>query len=75
MKPTRYTILLIIFISTSVHISFNYVPIIRRPYFIYATLVHFVLYAWLSGVVVEMRLIPTSTPESHPYRVKNTGVA
>jgi len=38
-KPTRCTLLLSIFISTSVHVSGNYVPIIRRTYCIYATLV------------------------------------
>ena len=39
MKPTGCTLLLSIFISTSVHVSGNYVPIIRRTYCIYATLV------------------------------------
>ena len=38
MKPTRCTLLLRIFFSTSVHVSGNYVPIIRRTYCIYATL-------------------------------------
>ena len=38
MKPTRCTLLLSIFISTSVHVSGNYLPIIRRTYCIYATL-------------------------------------
>jgi len=38
MKPTRCTLLLSIFISTSVHVSDNYVSIIRRTYCIYATL-------------------------------------
>ena len=32
MKPTRCTLLLSIFISTSLHVSGNYVPIIRRNY-------------------------------------------
>jgi len=32
MKPAMYTVLLSIFISTSVHVSGNYVPIIRRTY-------------------------------------------
>jgi len=49
MKPTRCTLLLTILISTSLHVSGNYVPIIRRTYCIYATLVFFVLYGWLSG--------------------------
>ena len=38
MKPTRCTLLLSIFISNSLHVSGNYVPIIRRTYCIYATL-------------------------------------
>jgi len=38
MKPTRCTPLLSIFISTSVHVSGNYVSIIRKTYYIYATL-------------------------------------
>jgi len=42
MKPTRCTLLLSIFISTSLHVSGNYVPIIRRNC-IYATLVFFTL--------------------------------
>jgi len=46
MKPTRCTILLSIFISTSLHVSGNYVPIIRRTYCIYWTLVFFTLYGW-----------------------------
>jgi hypothetical protein len=50
MKPTRCTPLLSIFISTSVHVSGNYVRIIRRTYCIYATLVFFTLYGWLSGL-------------------------
>ena len=39
MKPTGLTLLLGIFISTSVHVSGNYVPIIRRTYCLCATLV------------------------------------
>jgi len=38
MQPTRCTILLSIFISTSLHVSGNYVPISRETYCIYATL-------------------------------------
>ena len=49
MKPTRCTLFLSIFISTSVHVLGNYVPIIRRTLCIYATLVFFTLYGWLSG--------------------------
>jgi len=44
MKPNRCTLFLGIFILTSVHVSGNYVPIIRRTYCIYATLVFFTLY-------------------------------
>jgi len=46
-KPTRCTLLLSIFISTSLHVSGNYAPIIRRTYCICATLVFFTLYRWL----------------------------
>jgi len=52
--------LLSIFISTSVHVSDIYVPIIGRTDCIYVTLVFFVLYWWLSGLLVRMR------HESHP---------
>jgi len=38
-SPTRCTLLLSIFISTSLHVSGNYVTIIRRTYCIYETLV------------------------------------
>ena len=40
-KPKKCTLILSIFISTSLHISGNYVSIIRRTYFIYATLILF----------------------------------
>jgi len=43
MKPTGWTLVLSIFISTSVHVSGNCVTIIRRTYFIYATQLFFVL--------------------------------
>ena len=66
MKPTRCTLILSIFISPSLHVSGNYVPIIRSIYCIYATLVFFTVYGWLSGLLVGMGLIPTSRPESHP---------
>jgi len=55
MKPTRCTLLLSIFISTSLHVSGNYMPIIRTAYRIYGTLVFFILYGWLSGLLVGMR--------------------
>ena len=47
MKPTRCTLLLSIFISTSLHVSGNYVPIIRRNYCIYGTLVGTAVAQWL----------------------------
>ena len=50
MKPTRCTLLLSTFISNSLRVSGNWVPIIRRTYCIYATLVFFTLYGWLSGL-------------------------
>ena len=54
MKPTRCTRLLSIFISTSPHVSRNCVPTIRRAYCIYATLVFFSLYGWMSGLHLLM---------------------
>ena len=51
MKPARCTLLLSIFISTFLHVWGNYVPIIRRTYCIYAKLVFFILYRWLSGLL------------------------
>ena len=47
MYPTRCTLLLSIFTSTSLHVSGNCVPIIRRTYCIYATLVFFTLFTIL----------------------------
>ena len=67
MKPTGCTPLLSIFISTSLHVSGNYVPIIRRTYCIYATLIFFTLYGWLSG-----RDQPTRQPpiQSEKYQCR-----
>jgi len=53
MKPTMCTLLLSVFISTSLHVSGNYVTIIRGTYSIYATLVFFTLYGWLSGLLQQ----------------------
>ena len=53
MKPTRCTLILGTFISTSLHVSGNYVLIIRRTYCICATLVFFTLYRWLSGLLIR----------------------
>ena len=58
MKPARCTLLLSVFISISLHVSANYVPIIRRTYCIYKTLAFFTLYGWQSGL-----LLPTSRQE------------
>ena len=60
-KPAGSTLLHSIFISTSLHVSGNSVPIIRRTYCIYATPVFFTVYGWLSGLPVGMRLV-TSQP-------------
>jgi len=68
LKPNRCTLLLSIFISTSLHVSGNYVPIIRRTYCIYATLVFFTLYGWLSGLLVGMRLVSTKSHPNHQTR-------
>jgi len=73
MKPTMCTLLLGIFISNSLHVWGNYVPIIRRTYCIYATLVFFTLYGWLSGLLVEMRLVSSQTADCHPYKVISAG--
>jgi len=43
MNPTSCTLILSIFISNSLHVSDNYVPIIRRTYCTYETLVFFIL--------------------------------
>jgi len=51
MKPTRCTLLHSIFISTSVHVSGNYVPVIRKTYCNYATLVFSTLYGRLSDLL------------------------
>ena len=65
MKPTRCTLLLSRFISTSLYVSGKCVPIIRRTYCIYATLVFFTLYGWLTG-------LQTSQPpiESEKYQCR-----
>jgi len=45
-------------------ISDNYVPIIRRTYCIYGTLVFFTLYGWLSGRADQTEW---KIPVSHRY--------
>jgi len=73
-KPTRFTLPLSIFISTSLHVSGNYVIVIRRTYFIYAGISHSVWVAVWSAGWDETSLIPTSRPDSQPYRVRNTSI-
>jgi len=70
MKPTRCTLLLSIFISPSLHVSGNYVPIIRRTYCIYMTLVFFILYGGLSGLLVGMRSHPNQRSRQPPTQNK-----
>ena len=50
MKPTGCTLLLSIFISTPLHVSGDYLPIIGRICCVYAALVFFTRYGWLSGL-------------------------
>jgi len=78
MKSTRWTLLLSTFISTSLHVSGNHVPIIRRTYCIYATLVFsFCMggdnhpYRWPQPPIQNEKY----QCRSHPYTVKNTSVA
>jgi len=66
MKSIRCTLLLSIFISTSLHVSGNYVLIIRRTYCIYATLVFFTLNGWLSGLQTRQ---PPIQSEKYQCRV------
>jgi len=44
------TLFLSIFISNSLHVSGNYVPITRRNFCIYVTVVFFNVYLWPSGL-------------------------
>ena len=65
MKRTRCTLILSIFISTSLHVSVNYVSIIRRYYCIHAKLVFISLYGWLSGLQTRQ---PPIENEKYHYR-------
>jgi len=65
MKPARCTLILSIFISTSVHVSCNYVPIIRRNYCIYATLIFFIPCGWPSGM--QIRQLPIQSKNTSTY--------
>jgi len=67
MKPVMCTPLLSIFISTSLHVSGNYVPIISRTYCISATLVFFTLYRWLSGL--QQTRQPSIQNEKYQFRI------
>ena len=58
--------ILSIFISTSLHVSGNYVPIIRRTCCIYASMVFFPLYGWLSDLLVGMRLSHSNQQTKQP---------
>jgi len=71
MKPTRCILLLSVFISTFLHVSGNYLPTIRRTCCIYATLVFFPLYGWLSGLLVGMRLQPADQVTTHTEQKKS----
>jgi len=72
MKQTTCTLLLSIFVSTSVHVSGNYVPIIRRTYCIYAILVFFNLCGWLFGplqLVQEKYQKEKTCEKRYPHRI------
>ena len=67
IKPTRCTILLSIFISTSVHVSGNYVPIIRTTYYLCDTGIFHSVWAadWSPGL--QTRQTPI---QSEKYRCR-----
>ena len=73
MKPIRCTLILSIFISTSVHVSGNYVPIIRRNYCIYATLLFFTLSGLLVGISekYQCRIDTVSSPDDGHIVARN----
>jgi len=58
---------------SSLHVSGNHVPIIRRNYCIYATLVFVTLYGWC--LVCWLEFHSNQQTRRHPYRVTNTSVA
>jgi len=60
-------VLLSIFISTSLHVSGNYIPIIRRSYCTYVTLVFFTLYGWLTGLLQTNQ--PRTQSEKYQCRI------
>ena len=66
MKPTRCTLLLSIFISNSLHVSCNYMSIIRTTYSICATLVFVTLHEWLSGRLVGCSAVRHDQPITRP---------
>jgi len=63
MKPARCTLLLGTFISTFLHASGNYVPIIRKIYCINATLIFFTPYVWLLRRCATNRKVAGSIPD------------
>ena len=71
MKPTRCTLLLSIFISASVHVSGNYMAIIRRIHCICATLLFLTLYGWLSGLLYIYISFSTGSGQLCPHHQKN----
>ena len=75
MKPITCTLLLSIFISTSLRVSGNYVPIIRRTYCIYATLVFVTLYGWVAGLQTRqppIQIDTVSSPDDVHIVARNT---
>ena len=62
------TLFLSIFISTSLHVSVNYMPIIRRTYCVYALLVFFALYGWLCALQQTTRQPPVQN-EKYQCRI------
>ena len=61
MNPTRCTLILSIFISTSLLVSGNYVPIIRRTYCIYKTLVFFTLWVAVWSAATDQTYVARTT--------------
>jgi len=59
-----------IFISTSLHVSGSYVPIIRITYWIYAALVFFTVYGWLPGLQTRQ---PPIQSEKYQCRTDTLG--
>jgi len=75
MEPIRCTLLLSIFISTSLHVLGNYVPIIKKTYFIQATLLFFTLYGWVTVSIqsekYQCRIDKVSSPDDGHIVARN----